>query len=70
MNADTVILSHHCVVLTAYIAVESGAQLIAHPADSVEKLDGADEADSFTSHPVRSSAMSRYIHLLCSTPGI
>ena len=46
-------------VVMACIGVESGAQLIAHPADGVEKMEGADEADAATPHPTRSLATSR-----------
>lgn len=38
---------------------KSGAQLVAHPADGVEKIDGADDAEPSTSQPVRSPGTSR-----------
>ena len=37
----------------------SGAQLVAHPADGVEKIDGADDAEAATSQPARSAGKSR-----------
>lgn len=44
----------------------TGAQLVAHPADGVEKIDGADDAEPATSQSVRSPGTSRYYHLLSS----
>ena len=42
-------------MILTLITVQTGAQLVAHPADSVERIEGADESDPSISPAVRGS---------------
>ncbi len=40
--------------------LRAGAQLLAHPGDNVERIEGADESDPSTSPPAKPSSTTRW----------